>query len=806
MTPNTHQFPTSYRHKSPSSRHPGRLETTPTACLWTILLLTLLGLMPIPALASGLLIVDTPGVPPLRIVDHFVRAEIRDRVGYTTIKQTFENTSDQRLEGTYIFPIPEGADITDFQMTFNGKMVKGEVLPAKEAREIYEAIVRQQRDPGLIEFIGNRLMRCRIFPIEPKSKTDIQITYQQICEPMSGMWKYHYPLRTPGTNSSVYGTLRFEVSIESTEPLRGVWSPTHDVEVVRHGDHEAVVAYEKSGGSLDSDFLVMYDSEDSDVGMSLVTYRENEVDPGYFLMLLCPKQLWEDRKHVPQDYVFVVDTSGSMAGEKIDQAREALAYCVNTLEDGDRFSVVRFSTGYDLLFDELRDASAETRRTACDTIKKYNATGGTNIYDALKAAAQLRPADSDRPFLVVFLTDGQGERSREDIEAMFKEETGSYAKHVRLFPFGVGHNVNTKLLDALGTGFGGDPTYVQPGENLEYVLGDFFSIMSEPVLTDLRLSLPDAMITDKFPTDPGDLYHGRQLVLAGRFDKPVTGDVVLKARRGNEDVEYRWEGIDFQSDRSAHYVAGIWAGRKIAYLIDRIRLVGESDELVSEILALSQQFGIQTPYSSWLVNPEGRPMPGRGRRTDDLFLGRPAAAEQLQRLAPMEEMGAPADAASEPGLSSGKGGEAFYFGSGGGRGGRSVQDAVAAESGALAARVSTRNAQMRKADSLDEDGKLNQAALAMRTIDGRDYHNINGILVDSAFTDKSEVIEIKFASDAYFDLVMNREDLRKALSAAKYVIVMVGENRAVFVRDQAGLETLTDKQRSTMWKIEKPDK
>lgn len=780
--------------------------------IWTIVLIAFGLIQVVPALASGLLIVDRPGVPPLRIVDHFVRAEIRDRVGYTTIRQTFENTSDQRLEGTYIFPISEGADITNFQMTFNGKMVQGEVLPAGEARAIYEEIVRRQRDPGLIEFIGRRLMRCRVFPIEPKSRTDIQITYQQICEPMSGMWKYHYPLRTPGTDSSVYGTLRFEVSIKSTEPLRGVWSPTHDVEVVRHGDHEAVVAYEKSGGSLDSDFLIMYDSENSDVGMSLVTYRENEVDPGYFLMLLCPKQLWDDRKHVPQDYVFVVDTSGSMAGEKIDQAREALKYCVNTLDDEDRFSIIRFSTGYDLLFNVLRDANDEARQMAREAIGKYRAAGGTNIYDALKAAASLHPADSNRPFMIVFLTDGRGERSREDIEKMLNEEMQSYVKHVRLFPFGVGTDVNTKLLDALATGFHGDPTYVQPGENLEYILGDFFSVMSEPVLTNLRLTLPDAVITDRFPVDEGDLYHGRQLVLVGRFAKPVTGDVLLTARRGNDAVEYKWENVSFKPDRSAHYVAGIWAGRKIAYLIDRIRLVGESDELVDEVLALSQKFGIQTPYTSWLVAPEGRPMPGRGGG-DDRFLARQGATERLLELAPAEMRQGQPNFAPERGAAHPEDDEWTGFSEGGGKGRSSIRDAVVAESGELAAKVSTRNAARRKAESMDEENRVNEAWLAVRSINGRDYYNINGFLADSEFNEKTEIIEIMFASDAYFELVTNRADLRPVLSAATYVVVMVAPNRAVIVRDQAGLEALTDEQRSQMWEVkpaekkdEKPDK
>lgn len=746
--------------------------------------------------ASGLLVVTGENAPPLRIVDHKVVASITDRVAYTTINQSFENTSNQRLEATYIFPIPQGADITDFQMTFNGNMVKGEVLPAEEARRVYESIVRQKRDPGLIEFIGQRLLRARIFPIEPHSTTEIQISYQQIIEPMSGMWRYHYPLRTPGTNSNIYGTLSFQIKLESKSPLKAVWSPTHDVEVVRDGDHKAIVAYEKSGASLDSDFMVLFDTDDQDVGLSLVSYRENEVDPGYFLLLLSPKQIWEDDFKVPQDYVFVVDTSGSMAGEKIDQARKSLTYCIDSLDETDRFSIVRFSTGHDLLFDELHSADKESKDAARESVKKYKASGGTNIFDALKTAIGLRDDASNRPFVVIFLTDGIGERKRDVIEQMLKEEIAGSKSNVRIFPFGVGHDVNTKLLDTLATGFGGAPTYVQPGENLEYVLGDFFSIFSQPVLTDLKLSLPDAVITDKFPPTPGDMYHGRQLILTGRYEKDTTGSITLKGKRGNKEILYQWNDMDMKSSDEAYYVASIWAGRKIAYLIDHIRLVGESDELVNEVVELSQKYGIQTPYSSWLIAPElgGRPMPAT-RVGNDMTLGvrREKAKGRLMSVAGEElQEAAPADG----GFGEGSG---FAEGGAAGRRGVEARDAIDADTGILANQVAQKQARLRDAESVDDSRQINEAILAMRTINKRTYFNIQGLLVDSEFTDKTKVMEIKFASDAYFDIVFNRPDLRPALAATHYGVFMIDKDNAIVIRDKTGIEKLDDEQRKFLW-------
>lgn len=752
----------------------------------------------------------------LRIVDHLVSAQIRNGIALTTINQTFENTTNQRLEGTYIFPIPEGADITDFQMMFNGKMVQGEVLPADQAKKIYEDIVRRQRDPGLIEFIGRRLLKARVFPIEPHSKTEIQISYQQVIDQVSGMSRYRYPLRTPGTSGHAYGTVRFSVDLETKGPLKAVWSPTHSVEVVRDGEHRAKAVFEKSGVSLDEDFLLLYDTDDQDVGMSLVAHKGKGDEAGHFLMILSPKDLWDDDVAVPQDYVFVVDTSGSMAGDKIAQARKALSYCVKRLEEGDRFNVVRFSTGFDLVFDGLRSAAGDAKEEALKAIKKFKAAGGTNIYGALEQAIGMyEKGDSQRPFVVVFLTDGLGDRDREEIEQMLAEKTGGFRSEIRLFPFGVGHDVNTKLLDSLATKYGGMPTYVQPGEDLEDSLGDFFAVFSQPVLTDVKIALPDdAGVTDRFPPAVGDMYHGRQLVLAGQYEKGVSGRVVLTGRRGDEKVRYEWDDVSFAStgdkDDESDYVSRIWAGRKIAYLLDRIRLNGESDEMVDEVVKLATRYGIQTPYTSWLVAPEGR---------DKIRLGFDGG-----RGGGGAQASAPADASVRYMRRSAGKGWADSFGAASGRAARVAEesrgmgegggvnpgdipaspDSLGAldlddESGERAVKMAKTLSELREGDSLDASAG-NSRAMVMRHINGRDYWNIGGVLVDAEFAEDTETIDVKFGSDAYFDIVMNRDDLRKVFSSAKYLIVMVSDDIAVFVQPTTGVEELTDEMKAKVLK------
>ncbi len=745
------------------------------------------------ARAAGLLAPTDQTLPPLRVTDHLVDVEIHDRIALTRVTQTFHNDTRRRLEATYIFPLPEQADLTNFQMTFNGKLVEGEVLPADEARRIYESIVRRTKDPGLIEFIGRRLLRMRVFPIEPGSDTTIQLRYQQVTRPISGMVGYHYPLRTRKTAGQAYGMVRFTVELKTSTPLKNIWSPSHAVEIVRQGEKAARIAYEASGGSLEEDFVLLYDTDASDLGLSVIAHRPDDDEPGHFVFMLTPRQLWPRTEYQPQDVVFVVDTSGSMAGDKIVQARKALQFCIDKLVELDRFNVVRFSTGFDVLFGDLAAATQANRASAQDFAAGFNASGGTNIGDALAHAVRLRPAGEvarGRPFVVVFLTDGQGNRSPDEILDMLGAgATGN----TRIFPFGVGHDVNTILLDRLANSYGGRPTYVGPGENLELVLGDFFSVVSRPVLTNLVLSLPAIGVTEQFPASLGDLYHGQQLIVAGRFNAPATGPVKLTATRNGKPVEYVWPDVAFVNTAEATYVPAVWAGRKIAYLIDQIRAHGESQEMISEVVSLSRTYGIQTPYTSWLVAPERQLQLGQRPSPDAIGFQRPPTLPSAVRSTVGNGLGV--------GRLGGRGKRAAP-GLGGGFGSfgndtitlDEAERHVTGAHGKVATLIARKNAELRTLRNRDKD-RLDVSLLPIRKLGERWYHRIGSLLVDEDVNEHTTVVIVRFGSGAYFELVGGRADLRPAFAAAREVMVMVTKTEAVFVSDREGVEQFSPVQR-----------
>jgi Ca-activated chloride channel family protein len=319
---------------------------------------------------------------------------------------------------------------------------------------------------------------------------------------------------------------------------------------------------------------------------------------------------------VAQDVSLVFDTSGSMAGAKMEQAKGALRYVLNRLRADDRFNIVAFESTVTPFASEMQPAGEAERTRALAFVDRLQASGGTNIQEALTTAlgmARGGSAAGDRPHTVIFVTDGLptvGPRTSEEIISAVK---GAADSRVRLFSFGVGYDVNTTLLDGLGAELGGASAYVKPEENLEEAVSRFYARVGTPVLTDLRLDFGGAEVYDLLPARLPDLYAGGQLLLAGRYRTPGTFDLTLSGTAQGSPQRFVARGVTFAGGTTpgGEAVPRLWAGRKIGFLLAEIRRRGPADELIEEVVALARRYGIATPYTSIFVpepGPTGQPV------------------------------------------------------------------------------------------------------------------------------------------------------------------------------------------------------
>lgn len=708
-----------------------------------------------------------PAVYKVRSVD--MNVAIKDQIATVQLSQVFQNVSSQVLEAQLLFPMPENAAISQLTLLVDGKELAGKLMKKEQARQIYESIVRQRRDPALLEYLGQGLFQTSVFPVPPNAERKVEIRYQQLLRNESGLVDLLLPIGTHKHAHHPVEQLNVSIRVETSEPLKTIYSPTHAVETQRPDDRHANCKLSLTNVSNPDDFRLFFGTERGAVGMNVVSYRPRENEDGFFLMLASP-DVRPDAKPVPKTCVFVVDRSGSMTGQKFDQARGALKFLLQQLQPEDNFNIVVYDSAVESFRPELQRADDATIKAALGFVDGLYAGGSTNIDGALQAAlGQL--TDAKRPNYVLFLTDGLptvGELNEQNIAAKAK---AANKVNARLFNFGVGFDVNSRLLDRLSRDHRGQSVYVRPNENIEASVSSLYRKIGSPVMADIAVNVEFDMvvpasgtplISRTYPRQLTDLFQGEQLVWVGRYRQSGVAKVTLSGNSSGEHKTFSFPAtfVAKSVDETFGFVEKLWATRRVGEIIDELDLRGHNQELVDELVRLSIQHGIMTPYTSFLADENVRLADaGNARRASEV------ARRELDKAdgaAGFEQRAFKAQLQTAQNAAPGAGGFADRFGRGaapqasGSPAGKSLGGAAATGPVADAASAVESN---------------------LRQIGQKTFFRKNNQWKDSSVTEEQakKAIRVRQFSREYFDLAAKHATLAKYIAFDEPVLVNLGE-------------------------------
>jgi Ca-activated chloride channel family protein len=778
---------------NPAPRNPAgpmckfvRAVTSPnvilTGDLMRIRLLAILAfLVPLPLVAQGRLVPrdcapppacrpDTecarpmvlPCANPLSRTQSTVKVALGDRVLRWEVTETFVNRGPRVAEADYIFPLPPGAAFEDLKLSINGELVAGETMSADKARGIYEEIVRRQRDPALVEWMGSGLLRTRIFPIAPGEEKKVVVRYQSVAtregdalridyrrgsDPNAGTARPVEPVTRGGEREDWTSfTLLYEREGRYGEP----YSPTH---TLRTRDEGRTRAVEARGAASEVAVLLPLRNADA-ASINVLTHAPGDDPRGFALFTVSPPST--PRRTLPRDVTFVVDVSGSMQGTKIQQAREAGRVLLASLRPDDRFRIVDFSTDVRTFRDGFTPATAANLREGRRYLDALRAEGSTNISGALEIALAER-TDGERLPLVVFVTDGEptvGERNADRIAAL----AGQLRGQARVFAIGVSAQVNAGLIEQLAVEGRGTAHFVRNDESVERTVSLLASRLNAPVLTDVRLTVDGVRLAQVLPSGTMDLFAGQDLVVLARYTGSGSARVRVTGSSVDGPVTWSTTARFVERDRRNPFVARLWAAQRIGWLAADKRRNGGGHELDQEIRSLGERYGIPTEFSSYLVVEPGMHVAGRDSAQ--------ATGGRILRAVPLSDAvggasvrGSVATAAAPPAASN--------------------------EVRFEAARAAAKQRELKSAADLDES----ERRADRRQVGGRLFTLANGVWTDVRWTPKLRLVTVKPFSAAYFELVQRIDQLAAPFALGDRVIVA---GRAVAIElSPTGAERLT---------------
>lgn len=677
---------------------------------------------------------------PVELVEDIITIDITDNIAVKQYTCTFFNPNAQAVVGgTCYMEFEADAQIDKLTLQLDGKEVQAEMLDAEKAKKVFSEIAARGGKTALLEFYGKGLIRADVPNLPPQGKVTAVLRYTQVIKSEDGVFRMGFLNTNPKAWLKPLKRVVVDCTMKSQKPIKSIYSPTHNVTVTRVDDFNAKVHYEQENYLPKTPMALYWQVAPGELGVSALTYRDDE-ERGYFMLMASPSIDPSKVPVLPQEVIFCIDSSGSMVEDnRLGQLQAALKHCLNHLRPEDRFNIVDFGTEARAFKEELLLATPENVKKALAHVDKLKPRGRTAIEEAVTLSLGMFTDTKDARNLI-FLTDGVPNEGETDTEKLADIIAKRNTKHARIFAFGVGNELNTRLLDMLATDNGGSAAYVMPKEDLTTRITDLYDRIANPVLTDIKVSFQNMKVEEIYPRRMPDLFKGQQIVLFGRYmveegNWTPDRDILVTGRLAGKEVSFPYT-LSFPAESSRNdFLPRVWAGRKVGHLMGEVKRNGQTKEQIDEIVRLAKQYGIVTPYTSFLIADDV------GKHDLAAMRDRAGAGFRKEAEAGWGASSAPA-AMEESKLKSGE--NAF-------------------DSYEMAGRVTGKSQE--------------QVMEKMRIIGSKNFYNEGGVWTDSTFdpAKHKDFIDVKIGSDEYVKLVEAKAGLAKFLSLGKVIVIYQGK-------------------------------
>ncbi len=537
---------------------------------------------------------------PLTVGYHKVSVEIRDQIARTTIEESFVNHTNSRLEGVFYFPLPQDASISGFGMWINNELVEADVVEKQRAREIYETIRRENRDPALLEWSGGNIFKASVFPIFAHSEKRIKITYTQVLPMRGHRYRYSYGLRSEMLKQKPLRELSLDVKVSSSMPLKNIQCPTHTTRAdkTEHAGHVEFSAQEYTP-NRDFEVVVDIDGRQSDV----VVIPHQRGDDGYFMLQLTPPSDEGNWQRVllpngrPLDLLIIADTSASMDATNRKAQSDFVASLLTSLGPKDRFNLATADVDAEWIFKKQRVATEDRVAKARTFLDERVSLGWTDLD---KTFASVMPM-LNKFTHVVYIGDGIVTTGSADPSKFVNRLERLVADAKATFhAITVGSSYEPVVLKAIAGIGGGSLRHISGEQGPQAIALELLNEIAQPGLRDLKIEINGVRVARVYPEQLPNIAAGSQQIIIGRYlpeGKDQSGEVVVTCDRSGETVRYKARFKLADAERGNSFIPRLWARLHLDGLLSQ----GSSSEIRDEIIGLSEEFHIITPYTSLLV-------------------------------------------------------------------------------------------------------------------------------------------------------------------------------------------------------------